>query len=193
MEGISLGWNCESAIKGVEMGIRKRKSDGYQTCPFDECLTNYDGIILCLQEDFRYFCDPHYLKLLTVPFSTGGIVRGETLIYHARYHFLFNHESPGHGNLYLTQNWSGGKNHYIDNGFEKFIERYTRRIHHFREYLRSSVHFIIGTFLPNINELEDVLNKTYPTLEFQIYHYRPSVDEKMFYEHQYLMLHSYKT
>ena len=26
---ISLGWNCNSAEKSVEIGIRKKKSDGY--------------------------------------------------------------------------------------------------------------------------------------------------------------------
>ena len=188
MEGISLGWNCESAVRGVQMGIRKIKADGYKTCPFDECVSNYDGIVLCLQDDFQYFCDPNYLTLVTMPFSTGGIVQGETLIYHTRYKILFNHESPGHGNLCYIQNWAGGKNHYIDNGFEKFIERYTRRINHFREYLRNSpINFIIGTFRQNVDELENVLHDTYPNLEFQIYHYPPSVEKKIFDEHHQLM------
>ena len=38
--GISLGWNCNSASYGVDNGIRKRKIDGYMTCPFDEMVTN---------------------------------------------------------------------------------------------------------------------------------------------------------
>ena len=35
-EGISLGWNCESANYGVANGIRSTKQNGYKTCPFDE-------------------------------------------------------------------------------------------------------------------------------------------------------------
>jgi len=60
--GISLGWNCEGASRSVDMGIRGIRANGYTTCPFDEMLTNYEGLILCLKEDFKYFCDPTYLK-----------------------------------------------------------------------------------------------------------------------------------
>ena len=39
----------------------------------------------------------------TAPFKTGGIVKKEKLIYNSRYRFIFNHESPGHANLYIKQ------------------------------------------------------------------------------------------
>ena len=51
-EGISLGQNCHSAIVGVSMGLRKTKQNGYKTCPFDEMVTNYKGIIECIKDDF---------------------------------------------------------------------------------------------------------------------------------------------
>ena len=41
-----------------------------------------------------------------------------------KYNFLFNHESPGHANLFQTQNWEGGKFHYIDNDFTNFKNRF---------------------------------------------------------------------
>jgi hypothetical protein len=47
--GISLGWNCNSAIYGVNNGIRLEKKDGYKTCPFDEMLSNLPGIIKCIK------------------------------------------------------------------------------------------------------------------------------------------------
>ena len=59
IEAISLGWNCESAVKGVSMGIRNKKANGYTTCPFDECITNYNGVIECLKDDFKYFVEVH--------------------------------------------------------------------------------------------------------------------------------------
>jgi hypothetical protein len=59
-EGISLGWNCDSAKIGVEMGIRNTKLNGYKTCPFDKIVTNYRGIIDCIMDDFQYLCDTRY-------------------------------------------------------------------------------------------------------------------------------------
>ena len=59
-EGISLGWNCHSAINGVALGFRNIKSNGYKTCPFDEMISNYKGI----NDDFEYFCDIKYLELI---------------------------------------------------------------------------------------------------------------------------------
>jgi len=56
---ISLGWNCMPAIKGIHLGLRQTKSNGYKTCPFDIGFTNYEGIILCLKEDFKYFMIHH--------------------------------------------------------------------------------------------------------------------------------------
>ena len=186
--GISLGWNCESAGKGVELGIRGVKANGYQTCPFDECITNYRGIILCLKEDFKYFCDPSYLAIIPAKFSTGGIVKSEPLIYNMRYGFIFNHESPEHAELYRIQNWPGGKNHYIRNDFELFIDRYQRRINNFRNYVKNnSVHFILGKFDKDIDELSEIIKGAYPTIQYRIFVYTPSVPIKLFEEHHELM------
>jgi hypothetical protein len=53
-EGISLGWNCQSARTGVSMGIRRTKTNGYKTCPFDQMITNYPGIMECFKDEFAY-------------------------------------------------------------------------------------------------------------------------------------------
>ena len=66
-EGISLGWNCDSASVGVSTGLRKTKQNGYKTCPFDEMITNYKGIIECIKDDFEFLCDIKYLKLIKIP------------------------------------------------------------------------------------------------------------------------------
>jgi hypothetical protein len=173
--GISLGWNCESAMKGVSLGIRATKKDGYKTCPFDECITNYEGLLLCLKEDFLYFCDPMYLKIIEAPHPTPTIHIGDRLLCNTRYNFIFNHESPGHANLYLKQEWAGGQDHYIDNNFALFIERYNRRIENFRNYLSGSVTFIIGNYEDDVNELESLLKEKYPSLVYDMFHYEPDV------------------
>ena len=186
--GISLGWNCESAGKGVGLGMRGVKANGYQTCPFDECITNYRGIIQCIKEDFKYFCDPSYLEIIPAKISTGGIVKSEPLIYNVRYGFIFNHESPEHANLYRSQNWPGGKNHYIDNNFKLFIERYDRRINSFRNYVKNnSVRFILGKFDSDITELQQTIKEAYPTTKFDLYLYTPSVSIELFQKHHELM------
>ena len=188
-ESISLGWNCESASKGVSLGIRKTRENGYKTCPFDECITNYEGILLCIKEDFKYFCDLNYLKLIPAKFSTGGIIKDELLIYNIRYNFIFNHESPEHGNLYIKQNWQGGKNHYIDNNFFLFIERYTRRINNFREYINNyKITFIIGKVDNDFSKLNEIIKIKYPNLKFNILSYIPSVPLNLFEEHNLLMI-----
>ncbi len=100
MEGISLGLSCTSAILGVQKGIRKTKKNGYMTCPFDTMVSNYKGIIECIKDDFLYFCDPLYLELKLLKNAGPKYDQPEYLIYNNKYKFIFNHESPGHANLY---------------------------------------------------------------------------------------------
>ena len=167
--GISLGWNCHSAGFGVTAGLRLRKEVGYQTCPFDEMITNLKGIQECLQDDFKYFMDEKYLEIKEAPFSTGGIVQGEKLLYNTKYNFIFNHESPGHANLYITQNWRGGINHYIENNYQLLKERYNRRVDSFRTYLRegNEVTFIVTRFNKDVDALESTIRIKYPDLKFK--------------------------
>ena len=173
---ISLGWNCMPAIKGIHLGIRQTKANGYKTCPFDIGFTNYEGIMLCLEEDFTYFCDTSYVKVIPAPFSTPPFEKDTLLIYNTRYNFIFNHESstPDNGNLYLTENWSGGKTHFIDNNFEKLIERYTRRIENFRNYLNAcnKITFIISKKDSDTSKLYRIIKQKYPNLEFEILFYK---------------------
>jgi hypothetical protein len=132
--GISLGYNCYPASNGVQLGIRKTKNNGYNTCPFDEMWTNFPGLLQCLNDNFYYFCDPTYL-------SVTSTIHGP-MIYNSKYKFVFNHESPGHADLYISQKWEGGINHFVDNNFEKFIARYNQRIESFRNYLLDKRNFI---------------------------------------------------
>jgi hypothetical protein len=186
--GISLGWNCEAASRSVELKIRDIKSNGYTTCPFDECLSNYDGVILCIQEDFKYFCDPSYLKLMPARISTGGLKEGEILLVNTRYKFIFNHESPGHANLYLIQNWAGGINHYIADNYKLFIERYNNRIENFRNYLKNNeVNFIIVKNTNDTSKLKETISEKYPELKFDITSLYPHVPNDLYDNHHMLM------
>lgn len=165
--GISLGMKCDSAVWGVANGLRGTKENGYNTCPFDEMLNNYPGLIECLKDDFKYFCDTNYLTLLN---TSNGV-----FIYNTKYRFVFNHESPGHADLYITQKWPEGKNHFINNNFSHFISRYTKRIQNFRRYLNNPNHYIsfilqrYNTYQINLTDLRDALKIHYPNLRYYIH------------------------
>lgn len=187
--GISLGWNCGPAGLGVQTGLRTRKEDGYKTCPFDEMISNMKGVIECIKDDFKYFLDDDYLKIKLCPFSSGGLKKGEYLIYNTKYNFIFNHESPGHAGLYLTQNWDGGMNHYIHNNFKLFKERYQRRIDNFKQYINSGgfINFIVSRYNNNLFELDKILHEIYPELRYKINLYQPIESKNIVYEHYLLM------
>jgi len=188
-EGISLGWNCHSATMGVSMGVRNTKQNGYKTCPFDEMATNYDGIIECINDDFEYLCDIQYLELIKIPKESKWL-SGETVIYNKKYKFIFNHESPGHANLFITQNWPNGINHYIVNSYEEFINRYKRRITNIKELLNSgkNIKFILtrpNTELCDISKLREVIINKYPLLNFEFV--LLDCDKYIYYDHLMLM------
>lgn len=192
-EGISLGWNCHSAVVGVSTSLRKTKKDGYKTCPFDEMITNYKGIIECIKDDFKFLCDIKYLKLIKIPnkskyLNTNG--DGDNIIYNTKYNFLFNHESPGHSNLFVNQKWTKGINHYIMNDYEEFINRYKRRIQNIKNLLNSKniITFILtrpNTELCDISELSNVITNKYPLLNFKFVFL--DCNKYIFYDHLLLM------
>lgn len=172
---ISLGWRCKSAMYSVDNGYRKTKANGYNTCPFDLMISNYDGLIECINDDFHYFCDTNYLELRTTCINSEW--KGETFIYNKKYKFIFNHESPGHANLYVSENWSEGKEHYINNNYRNFLERYTNRINNFRNYINHAIEtgdkvlFVIERFKANSENSSSLLmalKNRYPLLNFEI-------------------------
>jgi hypothetical protein len=189
--GISLGWNCYAATYGVTNNIRIKKENGYKTCPFDECVSNYHGIIKCINDDFKFFCDDSYLEIIKAPEQAGHIPKGELLLYNTYYNFIFTHESPGYANLYIQQEWPGGKSHYIDNNYHFFKERYTRRIQNFRNYINSSqgIKFIISSYRKNTLELDNCIKNTYARLKYDILHIEPEalVTKDFLKEHLIIM------
>jgi len=171
-EGISLGWNCSAAQDGLKLGLRNTKSNGYKTCPFDMMITNYVGMCKCIEDDFKYFCDPNYLELRKAPKMSPHIPNqkdDEMWVFNSYYNFYFNHESPYHGNLYLNEQWSG-PNHFVNNNFEKFVERYERRINNFRGYMTGLelVNFIVWRYNAIPYELVDIIKEKYPNLNFKV-------------------------
>ena len=170
MHLISLGYNCKTSLRCVEAG-RPTKANGYKTCPFDLCIAPYEGVVQCLRDKFRFFLDPEFIRLQTVPAAVLASAADEELIYNTKYNFVFLHESPGHANLYQTEQWSGGKYHFVDNDFAAFRERYARRIQSFHEYLASGglIRFVIGCPHTDLSELRSAIQSSYPTLRYEIH------------------------
>lgn len=185
---VSLGWNCGPAMTSNRLGIRDSKANGYNTCPFDLCVSNFDGMVDCLEDDFKYFCDPKELRIIKMKpdckyFNTHG--DGDYIIFNQKYKFTFNHESPGHTDMYLQENWPGGITHYIDNDFEHFCIRYNNRIQNFRNYLKDPNNIIVFciSYTPEIkndyDRLRRVLNMKYPGLKYEVQLYEHEHPEEM--------------
>jgi hypothetical protein len=165
--GISLGWNCHSAVYAVANGLRNIKKSGYKTCPFDIMVSNYKGLVECLSDNFLYFYDEQYITLLKVN-------EHEYTIYNTKYNFAFNHESPGHDNLHISENWEGGINHFVDNNYRLLKERYQKRIENFRSYLsdpNNFISFVITSWSKtqdDIIDLKRAIETNYPNLKYEV-------------------------
>jgi hypothetical protein len=163
--GISIGRDCLPAMWGVHTKYRSTKAKGYKSCPFDLMVSNYQGVVKCILDDFRYFTD---LSFLT--YDGNGVIRN------TYYNFDFNHETPGHANLYKIQKWPGGTNHFIHNNFAHFIARYNDRIRNFRNYLSADntfINFILrpsnpSEYADDCKELRAALAAKYPSLSYNI-------------------------
>lgn len=192
-EGISLGWNCNSAGEGVRLNLRSKKQYGYNTCPFDEMVTNYNGIIECIRDDFKYLCDPSYLEIIQIPTDSTFLNThkdGDKIIYNNKYNFIFNHESPGHADLYISQRWPKGINHFILNDFEELKNRFNRRIENIKELLNSEkfINFLItrpDTTKEDLYKLKNVIDEKYPNLKYDFIIF--DFDKKVLHDHLILM------
>jgi len=171
---ISLGNVCTSAVYGLREGLRPSKKGGYKTCPFDLMCTNIDGIIDCLNTDFKYFCDPKFLKVKDLGTENG---EDRFMIRHTKYKWKFNHESfaPGEAYLYARENWENGVYTFVNNNFEKLVERYTKRIDNFKYYCESDyyVTFILQLCREEYSDglmerLHDAIKTRFSKLEYEI-------------------------
>lgn len=157
---ISLGWRCESAVRRANLyNLRK---PNYETCIFDLMVTNLEGIIKCINDDFSNLFNPKYL-----------ICKEKSLLMNTYYKFGFNHETPGAEKLPGIK-WplNEDKNYYIKNNFEKFKERYKKRLQNFKKYIKDNDHIIfILERVHNkknvlLEKLKNILKKKYPKKKF---------------------------
>ena len=170
---ISLGYNCESAIRSKMFGLRHSKAEGYQTCPFDVLLSNYEGLLLCLDEDFLHLTDTRYLEVMNVPHDDPLYnMTTDRVIYNTRYNFVFLHESPIQYQ-YEKDQWEHGINHFVTNDYENLKERYNRRVDNFRNYMNGSYSVLFVLLTPDraynsgLPRLNKVLQTNYPNVSYR--------------------------
>lgn len=80
---------------------------------------------------------------------------------------------PTHADFWKHEKWQGGHDHFIENNYARFVERYDERIRNFRAYLtkpNTHVTFIITRREENMKELRAVLAERYPDLQYTILH-----------------------
>jgi hypothetical protein len=124
---ISLGNNCAPRTY-ISRELNLSKKNGYNTCPFDLCITPFESLYNCIETDFEYFFDD--LRLIPWECAENGTVKNAIM---NKYNMIFNHEGSSHSHLFKD-----GKNDdlfYTRNNFEKFKERYSARIDNFRNYI----------------------------------------------------------
>ncbi len=158
---ISLGFNCFSAMHATTMKWKKTRAEGYNTCVFDLMLSNYSGVIAAIREDFKGLTNPENLIL-------KKIYNGEDWIFNTKYRFFFNHES--NSREVLIEYPRDDPFFYIKNNYEKFIERYERRIQNFRNYLNGEwfIDFVMNFPIYEVPELIETIREVYPNLKFRI-------------------------
>ena len=170
---ISLGCTCAPRTH-IKNHIGLSSENGYLTCPFDLCITNFEGLYDCIESDFQYFFEG--LRLIPGMNADGDRtncgVGGMNITNH--YNMVFNHEGSTHSHLF-----SEGKNDdffYIKNDFENFRKRYLKRIENFQNYINNynTINFVYTLDNPNetiyIDKLKDLLlvkyhNKTIHFIE----------------------------
>lgn len=188
---ISLGWNCGPSVMTVDKGLRPRKADGYKTCPFDYMITNYDGLVECIRDDFKYFCDTDYLKIVEFPHVFNALnFNGHKIIVNTKYNFVFNHESGGHGELWKSENWPC-QDFFEKDNFREFCNRYNRRIENFRNYVNSENG--VTFYISKVNnsketnvELDKAFRTTYPNADIDFF-FMEETYHQHFNEGLYLM------
>jgi len=80
-------------------------------------ITNYKGIVDCINDDFKYLTDENYLQCID-----GSIIN-------TKYNFVFPHESPNDSFFKGDpKKWQEDKNHFIKDNYSYLkTKRYTAK------------------------------------------------------------------
>ena len=185
---ISLGYNCQPAMRSKDYKFRQSKKEGYKTCPFDVMLSNYEGLVRCLQEDFRYLTDSQYLRVIDVPVNDTLHVPHDKVIINTRYNFLFYHDSPVQY-IFDDYQWENGLEHFVVNDFAALKERYKKRVSNFVDYMGGGYEVLLVMLAPTLGyktgfpRLNKVLHEKYPNSRYRFAKFNHLDDNEQFQVH----------
>jgi len=158
---ISLGGDCFPRVSLTKIKIKKDRSQGELSYPFDLSVTPLKNVIDMIWSDFDKF---HEYKLEEVD--------NEILIELVNYPGTYlNHESPMKDNIFYEQE---GSLYFVKDKYKKLKERYINRIDNFRKILSSEKNILFVLHLTGCTSNEDIIRLTkaieamYPKLEFRI-------------------------
>ena len=145
---IPIGLNCQPRFYATQLNIKKKKKEGELSYPFDLCLSNYNGIVNTIKNEFKDFVNPFFLTI------------NNNYIEHKLYHNIFNHET----NISFSEN-----------NFELFCDLYIKRINNWKFSIQNAIKkekpilFVFNSYTDiNITDLEEALHTKYEHLHFHI-------------------------
>ena len=170
---ISLGSTCDPRVY-ITKTLGKSKKNGYKTCVFDLCITNFNDLCNCIEDDFKHFFD----NLTLIPGTNANGDRSKcgngNLNITNYYNMIFNHESPTHSHLHIFGNGKNDDLFFIKNDFSEFKKRYNDRINNFRNYINNhkNITFIYKKMNNdqsfNLEKLKNILNNKYSNKNINI-------------------------
>lgn len=140
---ISLGFNCQVAYQLRLYGLR------YEAYPFDWIICPFNAVIKLIEDDFKYFLDPQYLKFIHT--------ENQKHILNTYYDIKFLHD------FRLSESFM--------EDYESVKETYTRRIERFYQKMNESSPALLIRKKINQEEslqLKQVLSNKFPHSNFTI-------------------------
>lgn len=152
---ISLGEDCLPRSSATFYGLKAKKADGELSLPFDLMITGLEDCIKCIKSDFLDMVNSDYLNFEEHPKFIG---HGKFITHKKYKSFIFNHESES-----TCISFSLDGNHFTNNNYQKFIERYKARIDNFYKYVQNENHVLIflvhSSDMKSITELLNILEE----------------------------------
>jgi hypothetical protein len=127
MDYICIGEDCLPRSLFTFSKIKRSKSEGELTLPFDLMISDIQSIQVLLEDNFTSFFD----DLKSTPHSK--FINDGNFIQNKYKNFIFNHESES-----TCRGYHIDENMYTKNDFNEFKSRYQQRIANFKSIIHSN-------------------------------------------------------
>ena len=149
---ISLGSDCLPRVSLTNVDIKKSKTNGELSCPFDLAVTFPLDIMSMIENDFEKLTDEDFIEIREI--------NSVDIISNTMYNkCFFNHESR-----FLTDI------DFSKDNFKLFKERYKERIKNFNKYINDNDILFVFNCRDDvdINKLFNCISTKFPNLRFEL-------------------------